>query len=174
MCHRNLIIFEFIDTVRKQNKNNALCSFEDFSDIELYLKKQWAGMLHYFLTNNTEREKVTKLFESIDFATQKIEFIARELINNSGQNISKLSIKLYDIIANNAISHTLRMWGIKVSPKQILSHDTLDNICDKQIKILKDTGYCIVVGPPYELSEKSYKQVSKNYTLLKEVVVYNI
>ncbi len=168
----NIEIFKFIDFVRKQDKNNAFCPFEDFSDIELYLKKQWAGMLYSFLTSYSEKTKVAKLFESIDTATQKIEFFTRQLINNSEQNVTKLSVNLYDIIANSEISHTLRMWGLRVSPKKILSHDTLDKICNNQIEILKDSGYCIAGGgPPYKLSKKSYTSSLNYYTTLREELI---
>lgn len=59
-------IFHFIDEVRKNSYNNALFSFRDFSDIEAYLKKQWAGMMHNFLTRQREQEAFQQTNQSLD------------------------------------------------------------------------------------------------------------
>ena len=46
----NTKIFDFIDEVCKASFNNAIQPFQDFSDIESYLKKQWAGLMFSFLS----------------------------------------------------------------------------------------------------------------------------
>jgi hypothetical protein len=44
-------IFDFIDVVRKQSINNAIHPFNNFNDIEDYIRKQFAGLFFSFLTN---------------------------------------------------------------------------------------------------------------------------
>ncbi|MDA1379605.1 hypothetical protein PCI56_06620 [Plesiomonas shigelloides subsp. oncorhynchi] len=44
----NTKIFGFIDEVRSNSINNSIVPFKDFSDIESYLKQQWAGMMFSF------------------------------------------------------------------------------------------------------------------------------
>jgi Domain of unknown function (DUF4062) len=52
-------IFEFIDEVRSQAVNNALTPFQDFADIENYLRSQWASLPHSFLTGMNEEKRAS-------------------------------------------------------------------------------------------------------------------
>lgn len=75
-------IFHFIDEVRKNSYNNALFSFRDFSDIEAYLKKQWAGMMHNFLTIQREQEAFQQTNQSLDniqVALRKTEEVVKNI-----------------------------------------------------------------------------------------------
>lgn len=74
-------IFHFIDEVRKNSYNNALFPFRDFSDIEGYLKKQWAGMIHNFLTRQREQEAFQQTNQSLD-NIQSVLRKTEELIKN--------------------------------------------------------------------------------------------
>lgn len=92
----NIKIFEFIDEVRKKIRNNAIYSFKDFSDIESYLKKQWAGMMYDFITNrsNDDKNKLTnRLLDDLTLATKKTEellkLIARQSAEKPGSEIEK-------------------------------------------------------------------------------------
>ena len=168
----NIAIFEFIDQVRKNNKNNAIQSFNDFGDIENYLKKQWAGMLFSYLTNQTTSEQVQGVLSSIDAATQKIEYFTRQIVDNTNNNITKLKIKLYDLIINAEVSHTLRAWKINISPRKILKNETLDNICNNEIIAEENTNYSLRYGgPPYRLSRKTYEKEVINYTTLRNELI---
>lgn len=92
----NIKIFEFIDEVCQQIRNNAIYSFKDFSDIESYLKKQWAGMMYDFIMNrsNDDKNKLTnRLLEDLTLATKKTEdllkLIARQNADKPGSEIEK-------------------------------------------------------------------------------------
>ncbi len=82
-------IFDFIDEVRKNGKNNAIQPFRNFSDMEIYLKKQWAGMMYDFLIekNKESESKLTnKLLDNIDIASKKTEELIKLLLKQSNNN----------------------------------------------------------------------------------------
>lgn len=82
----NIKIFNFIDEVRKNSQNNAIFAFNDFSDMEIYLKKQWAGMMYDFLLerHNKENAKMTnKLLDDLSLATRKSEELMKILLKSS-------------------------------------------------------------------------------------------
>lgn len=82
-------IFDFIDEVRKNGKNNAIQPFRNFSDMEIYLKKQWAGMMYDFLLekNKESESKLTnKLLDNIDLASKKTEELVKYLLKLSNQD----------------------------------------------------------------------------------------
>lgn len=169
----NVKIFGFIDEVRRNVINNAIFPFSDFSDIENYLKKQWAGMMHFYITSETEAKRVNQLFDSISEATQKIEFFTRQVANNVGDKITKLKIELYDLMFGYEVVSDLRIFGIHPSPKSILEHESLDSLCEHNIKIECDeddpnSNSITHGGPPYRLSPMKYSSSSKDYLRLRE------
>ncbi|TNI83615.1 hypothetical protein CF116_02410 [Aeromonas veronii] len=113
-------IFEFIDEVRKNVTNNAIFSFRDFSDMETYLKKQWAGLMYDFLSNrlDEDRSKATiNLLENLNIATKKTEellkLVARQ--NQSTDTNVEDAIKNIDriTIVTQKISELLNNWNLK-------------------------------------------------------------
>lgn len=94
----NVKIFKFIDEVRRKAVNNALFSFNDFSDIESYLKKQWAGMLYDFLDQkkkDSHFKTTNKLLDDLTLATRKSEELIKVLLKASSKTandtISRIS-----------------------------------------------------------------------------------
>ena len=74
-------IFEFINVVRKSPINNGLFDFQFSRDIEVLLKKQWAGMFYEFLldrTNKTKLESANQTLSQLNTMSKKIE----ELVEN--------------------------------------------------------------------------------------------
>jgi hypothetical protein len=67
-------IFNFIDQVRRSPINNALEGFENFSDIESSIRKQWAGMFFDFIG----------IFEKLPSSIQQI---IRKQINHKNSNL---------------------------------------------------------------------------------------
>jgi len=62
-------IFDFIDSVRLSSVNNGFCSFEYFKDIEIYLKKQWAGMMFNFLSERAKANESKIVINTLDNLT---------------------------------------------------------------------------------------------------------
>jgi len=169
----NVKVFDFIDEVRKNIINNAIYPFSDFSDIESYLKKQWAGMMHFYITSETEAKRVSQLFESIQEATSKIEFLTRQMAGTIGNDKIKLTIDLYDMMVGHEIIRDLSTWNIKISPKVILENNTVDDLCLNKIVPCDREGEeysdsITLGGPPYNLTTYRYKKLVEGYTKLRE------
>jgi len=98
----NQRIFHFIDEVRKNIQNNAIFAFKDFSDMEIYLKKQWAGMMYDFLIDRNHKktnDKTNTLLNNLSIATQKSEELMKVLLKsakleNVDQTIEEISNKV--------------------------------------------------------------------------------
>lgn len=90
----NIKIFNFIDEVRRSSTNNAIYAFKNFSDIEGYLRKQWAGMMFDFLAQRFSEEKssiTNKLLDDLTIATNKSEELIKILLKNKeGINASNV------------------------------------------------------------------------------------
>lgn len=167
----NVKIFDFIDEVRKRSVNNAIFPFNDYSDIEQYLRKQWAGMMHQFLTSQSESKRVFKLFEQIQTATDKIEFYTRQMANTVGEDSTKAIIEMYDIIVQSRATSDLKTWNIVVTPSLIIKNPTLEDLCKNALEIKdEDEGENSITsgGPPYRLSKRRYKQFSHEYSILHD------
>lgn len=92
----NQKIFHFIDEVRKNTQNNAIYSFKDFADMEIYLKKQWAGMMYDFLIERHQKktaEATNNLLNNLAIATQKSEELIKVLIKSSKPNEADKTIE---------------------------------------------------------------------------------
>ncbi|MFK5915340.1 MAG: DUF4062 domain-containing protein [Woeseiaceae bacterium] len=92
----NIKIFDFIDEVRKNTENNAIYPFVDFSDIETYLKKQWAGMMYDFILQraNEESSRVTnRLLDDLTLATRKSEELIKVLLKATDSDKAEETIE---------------------------------------------------------------------------------
>ncbi|MFB2661438.1 DUF4062 domain-containing protein [Shewanella mangrovisoli] len=90
----NIKIFGFIDEVRKNSLNNAIVSFNDFSDMETYLKKQWAGMMYDLLAERTRNgnAKITnRLIDDLTIAAKKSEELIKVLLRTT--NTEQLEVE---------------------------------------------------------------------------------
>ncbi len=162
-------IFDFINEVQNQTVNNALVPFSDFEDIQVYLKQQWAGLMYRFLTSESESRRVADLFASISNATDKIEFLTRQVVSSVADPVTKLNVEFYDFILNQQVIHDLTAWGLRPSPGAILRHTTIDDFCGGQIIENGSDDYSLTYGgPPYRLSRRRYEQDKVAYERILE------
>lgn len=167
-------IFGFIDQVRKHLVNNAIVPFNDFSDMETYLRKQWAGMMYEALTSESEAKRVSTLFESLHEATQNVQFMTRQLVKGIDNKLVQLNVEFYDYILKSEVAHDLSNWNISVSPRDILINDSFNSIANNEIIIDKDkdkeenASTLTYGGPPYRLSQYRYEKNTEAYLALKE------
>ncbi len=168
----NVKIFDFIDEVRKNSVNNALVPFRDFSDVESYLKKQWAGMMHYFLTTESETKRVNDLLTEISVATRKIEFFTKNIATNTSDAKTLVEIKLYDaMIGNDAVSTLTGNWRLKITPRMIIESASIDEVTDNQIIVEDKEGHVIYGGNECKLSKDAYESNSKAYIDLRKKLI---
>jgi hypothetical protein len=59
-------IFKFIEKILSLPRNNATKTFEKFSDIESWLREQWAGLFRELLQRMSEQKKFTELSHQVD------------------------------------------------------------------------------------------------------------
>ena len=169
----NVKIFDFIDEVRKSENNNAIYAFGDFKDIEQYLKKQWAGLLYNFLVNSIETKKVKDLFEEIHSATEKIEYYTKQVALNVGDVHTNILIKCYDIMLGSGVVQSLKgYWGIELSPQIVIGEESIDVLCNNNIKIDSSEGDSITLsGPPYVCSKIRYESLKRQYKELSNTLL---
>lgn len=110
-------IFSFIDDVRKHSINNAIQPFKNFSDIELYLKKQWAGMMFELLQkskNDTQSRVTQKLLSDLSLASKKTEELIKFLVNTADKDNAKAVIDKIDLMAEaqKFPSFVMQKWSI--------------------------------------------------------------
>lgn len=117
-------IFDFIDEVRKASYNNAMYAFQDFSDIEVYLKKQWAGLLFSFLTDANERERVSETLSVLKGMNERIEMLSKQILQSVGSEHAKITIELYNEMLTWECIRDLSWWGLKPSPKSTIENET--------------------------------------------------
>lgn len=114
-------IFDFIDEVRKNIQNNAMFPFQNFSDMETYLKKQWAGMMYDFIVqqSNEENSKITnRLLDDLALATKKSEELIKVLLKASSS----------DEKAEQAIQDVANRVEAENFVKQVLSRFRMDKL----------------------------------------------
>lgn len=142
-------IFDFIDEVRKNDKNNAIQPFRNFSDMEIYLKKQWAGMMYDFLLekNKESESKLTnKLLDNINLASKKTEELVKYLLKQSNQDITNIEKEIENIDnkveAEKFFELVLEEFGLKTLPKiDMIKLMQLDLVPINWIQFLEALGF---------------------------------
>jgi len=59
-------IFKFIEQILSLPRNNPTQTFEKFSDIESWLREQWAGLFRELLRRMSEQKKFTELSQQVE------------------------------------------------------------------------------------------------------------
>ena len=121
-------IFDFMEEVQNNSVNNALVSFADYSRLEAYLKKQWAGLMFNFLTKKAESERVIDMLETLKTMSGKIEFLSEQILSSVGKDIEKLNALLFEELRLPFLLDMLESLKLfKVSPYNIISYDSLQS-----------------------------------------------
>lgn len=163
-------IFDFVDEVRLNAVNNALIPFSDFSDIETYLRQQWAAMMYSFLTEVNEHSRVSDAFDAISGMSARIEILSKQILNSVGTEDAKLEAKLYEeMIASEAI-RDLAYWDLKPSPLVIFQNETFQN-CALALGVNVDVeddkdGHTITTSG--QISRMKFDDSSGEYIELRE------
>lgn len=87
----SLNIFNFINQVRRQNKNNSYEGFDNFGQIESHLRKQWAGMFFDFLRTKEIKSQIdatNHLLSNLKSSNNKLEELVKSLYLNSSEDSS--------------------------------------------------------------------------------------
>ncbi len=161
-------IFTFIEEVRTNSVNNALNPFSDFSDIESYLRQQWAGMMFSFLTRQNEDRRVADTLSALTQMSDKIEFLSIQTLKSIGKEEANLMIELYDLMMGYECFRDLTFMNLKPTPKDILRNDTLKDCASslgKELKPQKGQDFGMSVSGEIEYSQ--FERISGDYLKLR-------
>ena len=182
----NVKIFEFIDEVRKQIKNNAIYSFKDFSDIESYLKKQWAGMMYDFITNRNSNDRAmltNRLLDDLSLATKKTEELLKLIARQSaGETSEQVEEKIEQIEQIATLSKAIKHIGdallsiskafSNLTPNEFINYlSDSDNIVDFINHIAGITVVGFTLEPPQiDLLQTIGEARFRAHTFTEEIV----
>lgn len=162
-------IFDFIEEVRRASTNNALVPFRDFSDIENYLRNQWAGMMYSFLTTRSEARRVEETLAHLTTLNEKMEALTRQVLLSVGDNTANLTLRLYDIMLASDVVRDLGTWGVRLVPATILRSSSLDDLVPGEIVPGGESYNSITSGgPPFHASAKRIDIMRKGFAALQQ------
>jgi len=121
-------IFEFIDTVRSRAANNALVPFRTIADIEAYLRGQWAGMLHDYLSRGTREAQVVDTLTVLTSVNERVELIASQILRTVGTPFDRVYVGLLQTMVESSAVGTLRTLGLRPRPGNLLKSPTAEEL----------------------------------------------
>lgn len=165
-------VFDFIEEVRRNSVNNALVPFRDFSDIEAYLRQQWAGMMFSFLTRQNEDRRVADTLSALTQISEKVEFLSTQILRSIGTEEAKLLSELYDAMVGSECFRDLMWFKLKPAPKDILKNETFNDCAaslGKQLKVLEVIGEDdFILSGDRTIIRYKFESDSKDYLKLRE------
>lgn len=142
-------IFTFIQSVQQAKDNNAIESYNSFSDIEIHLRKQWAGLFFSFLQKRKQQfdvEHISSILEKLSGSSAKLESLVESIhSNNQGEEKTKELIirtevkqateSFFYVVAEMLTDLIEEVVNFKVTPSQInkaakVDPNTFDNIIE--------------------------------------------
>lgn len=142
----NIGVFSFVEEVRTNAVNNALVPFRDFSDIESYLRQQWAGMMHAFLTVRNEGERVSENLSVMKQMSERIEMLSRQILLSVGTDEAKMTAELYDVLIGNLATREMQFIGCRPTPAAILGNESFQACVvrlGRELKVVDSADFSI-------------------------------
>lgn len=149
-------IFQFIDDVRKSPTNNAFEGFDNFNDIEMHLRKQWAGMFFDFLRTREVKSQIdatNHLLSGLKSSHAKLEDLIKSLYRSSVSNLEIVETSIDNI---EILSHTRNFFNwlidlgsdfpIKISSLGSKDEIDVEKIANISPKSLKWDEYLVKIG----------------------------
>lgn len=167
-------IFDFIDEVRMGSVNNAAVPFKDFSDIEYYLRQQWAAMLFFFLTAENEEKRVADTLAMLTSVNERIEMLSKQILNSVGTPHAKINVEMYDKMLNYECIRDAGYFKLKPTPASILTSTSFLNwtkSLGKEIKVSSiehEDGPEDVISSDGSMSEVHHNKSEEAFKQLKE------
>jgi len=166
-------VFMFIETVRSRAVNNALVPFRTVGDIENYLKLQWAGMMHNFLTREAREENVSDTLEALTQMNERVEVIAEQILKVVGAPIDTLVVRILNEMIDQSVVSDLRFTGARPTPGAICQYATV-------VELAEGVGAGLAVDPSMDgnslggdgrVSEERMTEMVRKYEILRSEVL---
>jgi len=178
-------IFEFIEEVESAPSNNAFFPFNNYKDIESYLKQQWAGMMFKYISNLSSQIEINTIDEKLSTIVEmnkNIEFITRHVVKALGTDkasIAELKIKIMDMIREKIdISWLIILseWGIEFTPENFIRYKSLDKLLhSKKINFEKINKEIRIFDPSKrglsDISETDFKKGKELYNKIRKDII---
>jgi Domain of unknown function (DUF4062) len=168
----NAKIFNFIEEVSNHSVNNALVPFRDFSDIESYLRQQWAGMMFQFLLKQNEESRVVDTLTALGDMNVRIEMLSKQILRSVGTETAKLDALLYEEMLTSDPIRDLIYWKLRPTPASILINSTFrscaESLGKKPKPIVTDEFSISTSG---EIEKGRFELDSRNYKNLRQRLI---
>ena len=164
----NTKIFRFIDEVRSNSINNAIVPFKDFSDIESYLKQQWAGMMFSFLSAKNEDTRVADMMTHLMGINERIEFMSSQLVKSVGSPEAMLLVRLYEKMIKARSIKCFFDIGLNIDPISVLkSADFQECASTLGKEFIPITNAEFTISSDGEIDEVYFLRMSEDFEDLK-------
>lgn len=163
-------IFEFIDEVQGRTANNALVPFRTVSDIEAYLRAQWAGMMHSLLTRKAEEARVADSLQMLGEVHARVELLAEQILRAVGSRTDRVIVELLQEMVDSPAVADLRYVGAPPTPAAILQNETAAACADalgRPLRVEEDPEHSSVISTSGSISPDRYQDLEEHYLALR-------
>jgi Domain of unknown function (DUF4062) len=170
-------IFEFIDRIQSRPLNNALVPFADYRELEVYLRAQWAGLMHSHLTRAAEQRQVMDALSMMNQVNSRIEALASQILRSVGTDTDRLVVRLLERMLSSTAVSDLRYIGHNPTPRDILLSSTLEKCAErmgKKYEVISDKASSTVISGSGEISRHRLDSSSEDYLKLRKFMVDSI
>jgi hypothetical protein len=107
-----------------------LLLFLSYNDLETYLRQQWAGMMFNFLSQQSESKRVANLLETLTTMNERIEFVAKQILQIVGTNKNRARSEINEKMQRNELIRTLKCYNFEINPEDIIRNYELSSLLD--------------------------------------------
>lgn len=165
-------IFRFLDEIQGQVSNNALVPFSTVGDVETYLRSQWAGMMHSFLSRDASEAQVVDSLEMLKQVNTRVELLAEQILRTVGTPVDRVAVQLLQEMVGSAAVHDMRFVGARPTPVHILENVSLDDCVraagGHELVPEEDEDHSYSLGGAGHVSPDRYERWKGQYASLRE------
>lgn len=166
----NVRIFDFIEHVKQHVTFNDIMPFNDFTDVEAFLKTQWAELMYYFLMNDVEFRKIKSLLNKIAATTERVEFYTGKLVEDRTEPDFQKDVELYKTITSSSIyADVLKYFDYRIEPADLLANKSINNL----LKVEKKSHEVFMVtfnNRTLVFDNKIFTEMKSSYDLLHKQI----
>lgn len=164
-------IFRFIDAVQNSATNNALVPFRNFSEIESYLRQQWAGMMFSFLVGQNEENRVADTLGMLTNISSRVEMLSSQILQSVGTPEAKITAALYDLMIQNEAIRDMAVMGAKPKPSHVLTQSSFRECfkaCGNEQLEIEDSEHSSVTNGRGRMSRIRFDNDCRYYRELRK------
>jgi len=165
-------VFDFIAEVESNSYNNAVFPFSNYGELQDYLRQQWAGMLHGFLTGRSESERAAESI-ALTGIKENIAILAKQIAASvgsaGGKETAKLLVTVYQAMLKYQCISDLGYIGIRPSPQDIIRTPDYLAVSKGKLKVVAEAASTIYRDGA--ISPKRLQVDTEEYRRLREEIL---